>query len=380
MTARRDEFWRALEAEGIASGFIPVQAVKTALGQVQLRKEQQLLKYILKRILMVIPVLLGVTVIIFLITRVLAPDPAPVVLGEHATAEAMVQWRADNGLDSPIWLQYVNFIVGAVQGNLGTSYYTHQPVTAEIAARFPATAELAICAIIVASIVGVSLGVLAAVKKNKAADNVSMLIALVGVSMPIFWSGILLILLFSGILHWLPSSGRVSPLLQPSGGTGFFILDTIMQGNWVALGDVLVHLILPTLALSLYSMAIITRMTRSSMLETLNADYIRTARAKGLSKASVNVKHALRNAMLPISTVIGLQFGSLLGGALLTETVFAWPGIGKFAVDCVLKSDFPVVQGIVLLVAVIFVVMNLVVDIVYAYLDPRIKYGAKEEG
>ena len=231
-----------------------------------------------------------------------------------------------------------------------------------------------------AAVIGVALGVLAAVKKNKAADNVSMLIALVGVSMPIFWSGILLILLFAGILHVLPSSGRVSPLLQPSGGTGFFIIDTIMQGDWVALGDVLVHLILPTLALSLYSMAIITRMTRSSMLETLGEDYVRTARAKGLSKGSVNVKHALRNAMLPVSTVIGLQFGSLLGGALLTETVFAWPGIGKFAVDCVLKSDFPVVQGIVLLVAVIFVVMNLVVDIIYAWLDPRIKYGTKEEG
>ena len=339
-----------------------------------------MLKYILKRILMVIPVLLGVTVIIFLITRVLAPDPAPVVLGEHATPEAMAAWRADNGLDDPIWMQYINFIVGAVQGDLGTSYYTHQPVTAEIAARFPATAELAICAIIVASLLGVALGVLAAVKKNKLADNVSMVVALVAVVVPAAAGIAVLILLFSGILHWLPSSGRVSPLLQPSGGTGFFILDTIMQGNWAGLADVLVHLILPTLALSLYSMAIITRMTRSSMLETLNADYIRTARAKGLSKGSVNIKHALRNAMLPVSTVIGLQFGSLLGGALLTETVFAWPGIGKFAVDCVLKSDFPVVQGIVLLVAVIFVIMNLVVDIVYAYLDPRIKYGAKEEG
>ncbi len=344
------------------------------------KKGAFVLKYILKRILMVIPVLLGVTVIIFLITRVLAPDPAPVVLGEHATIEAMAAWRADNGLNDPIWLQYINFIVGAVQGNLGTSYYTHQPVTAEIASRFPATAELAICAIIVATLVGVSLGVLAAVKKNKVADNVSMVIALIGVSMPIFWSGILLILLFSGILHWLPSSGRVSPLLQPNGGTGFFIIDTIARGDWTALGDVLIHLILPTLALSLYSMAIITRMTRSSMLETLSEDYVRTARAKGLKNGAVNIKHALRNAMLPVSTVIGLQFGSLLGGALLTETVFAWPGIGKFAVDCVLKSDFPCVQGIVLLVAVIFVVMNLIVDIVYAYLDPRIKYGAKEEG
>ncbi len=284
-----------------------------------------MLKYILKRILMVIPVLLGVTVIIFLITRVLAPDPAPVVLGEHATTEAMAAWRADNGLDDPIWLQYINFIVArskAIWARRTTPTSRSRLRSRRVS---PPTAELAICAIIVASIVGVALGVLAAVKKNKAADNVSMLIALVGVSMPIFWSGILLILLFSGILHWLPSSGRVSPLLQPSGGTGFFILDTIMQGNWAGLADVLVHLILPTLALSLYSMAIITRMTRSSMLETLNADYIRTARAKGLSKGSVNIKHALRNAMLPVSTVIGLQFGSLLGGALLTETVFAWP-------------------------------------------------------
>ena len=312
-----------------------------------------MLKYILKRILMVIPVLLGVTIIIFFITRVLASDPAPVVLGEHATAEAMAAWRADYGLDDPIWMQYVNFL---------------------------ATAELALCAIIVASICGIALGVLAAVKKNKLADNASMVLALIGVSMPVFWSGILLILLFSATLHILPSSGRVTPLLQPTGGTGFFIFDTIAKGDFEALGDVLVHLVLPTVTLSLYSMAIITRMTRSSMLETLNADYIRTARAKGLAKRSVNVKHALRNAMLPVSTVIGLQLGSLLGGALLTETVFAWPGIGKFAVDCVLKSDFPVVQGVVLLVAVIFVFMNLLVDIIYAWLDPRIKYGAKEEG
>ena len=326
-----------------------------------------MLKYILKRILMVIPVLLGVTIIIFFITRVLASDPAPVVLGEHATAEAMAAWRADYGLDDPIWMQYVNFLVSA-------------PVASELAARFPATAELALCAIIVASICGIALGVLAAVKKNKLADNASMVLALIGVSMPVFWSGILLILLFSATLHILPSSGRVTPLLQPTGGTGFFIFDTIAKGDFEALGDVLVHLVLPTVTLSLYSMAIITRMTRSSMLETLNADYIRTARAKGLAKRSVNVKHALRNAMLPVSTVIGLQLGSLLGGALLTETVFAWPGIGKFAVDCVLKSDFPVVQGVVLLVAVIFVFMNLLVDIIYAWLDPRIKYGAKEEG
>ena len=339
-----------------------------------------MLKYILKRILMVIPVLLGVTIIIFLITRVLAPDPAPVVLGEHATIQAMADWRAAHGLDDPIWLQFIHFISNALRGDFGNSYYTHLPVTKEISARFPATAELAICAIIVAAIVGVALGVIAAVRKNKFADHASMMVALVGVSMPIFWSGILLIILFAGILHILPSNGRVSPMLQPSGGTGFFIIDTIMQGNMTALMDVLAHLVLPTLALSLYSMAIITRMTRSSMLDTLNADYIRTARAKGLKNRVVNIRHALRNAMLPVSTVIGLQFGGLLGGALLTETVFSWPGIGKYAVDSVLKSDFPVVQGVVLLVAVIFVFMNLIVDIIYAYLDPRIKYGNREEG
>lgn len=344
------------------------------------KKGAFVLKYIIKRILLVIPVLLGVTVIIFLITRVLAADPAPVVLGEHATPDQMAAWRADNGLDDPIWLQYVNFLIGALQGNLGTSYYTHTAITKEIAARFPATAELAICAIIVAAVVGIALGVIAAVKKNKLADNISMIIALIGISMPVFWSGILLILLFSGILGWLPSSGRIDPLLQPTGGTGFYIIDSIVQGDWKALGDALYHLILPTLTLSLYSMAIITRMTRSAMLDTLKADYVRTARAKGLSKGSVYIKHALRNAMLPVTTVIGLQFGSLLGGALLTETVFSWPGIGKYAVDCVLKSDFPAVQGIVILVAVIFVFMNLIVDIIYAYLDPRIKFGAKEEG
>jgi peptide/nickel transport system permease protein len=339
-----------------------------------------MLKYILKRLIMVIPVLLGVTIIIFLITRVLAPDPAAVVLGEHATLAQMEDWRESHGLNDPIWLQYWHFITNAVRGDLGNSYYSHQPVTKEIAARFPATIELALCAILVASFAGVTLGAVAAVKKNKFADHASMLVALIGVSMPIFWSGIMLIILFSGILHILPSNGRISPMLQPTGGTGFYLVDTLLQGNIAGFFDVLAHLILPTTALSLYSMAIITRMTRSSMLDTLSEDYVRTAQAKGLTNLVVSTKHALRNAMLPVSTVIGLQFGSLLGGALLTETVFSWPGIGKFTVDCVLKSDFPVIQGVVLLVAVIFVIINLIVDIIYAYLDPRIKYGPKDEG
>ena len=338
-----------------------------------------MLKFILKRILLAIPVLLGVSIIVFLIMRVFSADPAPVVLGEHATAEAMQAWRDANGLNDPILVQYWNFLTGALTGNLGESYYTHTPVVDEILSRFPATIELALVAIVIASAVGVALGVVSATHKGSVVDNVSMIIALVGVSMPIFWLGVLLIILFAGVWHILPSSGRIDPMLQPVGGTGFYILDTLMAGDWEALVDALRHIILPALALSMYSMAIITRMTRSSMLDTLNEDYVRTARAKGLRRSIVTRHHALRNAMLPVSTVIGLQLGSLLGGAMLTETVFAWPGIGKYTVDCILKSDFPVVQGVVLLIGCIFVLMNLVVDVIYAFLDPRIKYG-KEEG
>ncbi len=338
-----------------------------------------LVKYTIKRILQLIPVLLGVSLVVFLIMRVFSPDPAPVVLGQHASKAAMKAWRDAHGLNAPIILQFLDFLKGALTGNFGNSYYTNQPVMNEIMARFPATIELAICSIILASILGILLGVTAAVKKNTAADFASTLVALIGVSMPIFWLGILLIILFSGVLHILPSGGRINPMLQPVGGTGLYVWDTLTSGDFEALGDTLRHLIMPTVSLSLYSMAIITRMTRSSMLDTLNQDYIRTARAKGISEHRVIKHHALRNAMIPVTTVIGLQFGSLLGGAVLTETVFAWPGIGSYTVECIQKSDFPVVQAVVLIIATIYVIVNLVVDLIYAFLDPRIKYS-KEEG
>jgi peptide/nickel transport system permease protein len=196
--------------------------------------------------------------------------------------------------------------------------------------------------------------------------------------MPIFWLGILLIIVFSGTFHLLPSGGRISPLLRPQKITGFYLIDSLASGNMKAFGDTIYHLILPTVALGMYSMAIIARITRSSMLDTLGQDYIRTARAKGIIEGKVIRKHALRNAFIPITTVIGLQLGSLLGGAVLTETVFSWPGIGAYTVQCILKSDFPVVQGVVMLIAIIFVLINLVVDIIYGYLDPRIKYSKKE--
>ncbi len=342
-------------------------------------EEGSVLKYILKRILLAIPVLIGVSIIVFLIMRVFSADPAPVVLGQHATAEAMEAWREANGLNDPLIVQYFDFLTGALTGNLGESYYTHTPVTQELLSRFPATVELALVAIVIAAVAGVALGVVSATHKNSWIDGFSTILALVGVSMPIFWLGVLLIILFAGVLHVLPSSGRIDPLLQPVGGTDLYLIDTLLMGDFEAFGDALSHIILPALALSMYSMAVITRMTRSSMLETLNEDYVRTARAKGLKKRRVDIHHALRNAMLPVTTVIGLQLGSLLGGAMLTETVFAWPGIGKYVVDCILKSDFPVVQGAVLLIGVIFIVINLVVDVIYAYLDPRITY-TKEEG
>ncbi len=337
-----------------------------------------MVKYILKRLLQLIPVLIGVSLIVFILLRVAAPDPAPVVLGEHATEESMEAWREVNGLNDNIVKQYVDFIVNAVQGDFGESYYTNTSVMQEIGARFPATIEIAIFAIIVASIFGILIGVVAAVKKNSIVDNASMVLSLVGVSIPIFWLGILLIILFTKVLGWLPASGRIDVTFSVNDITGLYLVDTLIAGDFAAFKNALWHLILPGMTLALYTLAIISRMTRSSMLDTLNQDYIRTARSKGLSEGKVIIKHGLRNALMPIVTVIGLQLGSLLGGAVLTETVFAWPGIGSYTVECINKSDFPVIQAVVLIIATIFVFMNLIVDIIYAFLDPRIKYGRKE--
>lgn len=338
-----------------------------------------MLKYVVKRMLMVIPVMIGVSIIVFSLMRVFSPDPAPIVLGQHATQVSMDAWRTKMGLNDPVVTQYVAYIKGAVRGDLGVSYYTGTPVAKEIWSRFPATIELALAAILFASVVGVTLGVLAAVKKNSIFDAAGSLFALIGVSIPIFWLGILFIMFFSAFLHLLPSGGRIDVMLEPTKMTGFHVIDALLEGNLDALKDALIHIILPALTLGMYSMAIITRMTRSSMLDTLGQDYIRTARAKGISEFKVIGKHALRNSLIPVTTVIGLQFGGLLGGALLTESVFSWPGIGKYTVDCILKSDFPVVQGIVLLVAVVFVTINLAADLGYAFLDPRIKYASKKE-
>lgn len=332
-------------------------------------------KYILKRLLMLIPVLLGVSILVFAVMHVFTSDPTSIILGQHATQQQVAELRNQLGLNDPLYVQYWHFLKNAVRGDLGQSLITKTSVTKEILSRFPATIELALAAIIIASVFGILIGVISAVKQNTLADYIGMIVALIGVSMPIFWLGLILIVVFAVNLRLLPVSGRIQLGLEPVHITGFYILDSLLSGNMAALKSTLSHLILPSIALGSYSTAIIARMTRSTMLEIVRQDYIRTARAKGLLEKIVISKHALKNAMIPITTVIGLQLGSLLGGAVLTETVFSWPGVGSYTVDAIMKSDYPVVQGAVILMAVVFVVVNLIVDIIYAYIDPRIKYS-----
>lgn len=334
-----------------------------------------MLKYIIKRLLLLIPVLFGVSLFVFLVLHLFTADPAAMMLGQHATAEQVAALREELGFNKPLYVQFGIFLSQILQGDFGMSLMTRSPVTEELLTRFPATIELAFAAMLIATVVGVTVGVISAVKQYSIFDYLSMVGALLGVSMPIFWLGLMLIILFSVTLGWLPVSGRIAVGMEPSTITNFYLIDSILTGNWEAFKSAVSHLILPAVALASYSMAIIARMTRSTMLEVIRQDYIRTARSKGLVESVVIFKHALRNALIPVVTVIGLQMGSLLGGAVLTETVFSWPGIGSFIVNAILAGDFPVVQGGVIMVATVFVVVNLIVDILYAYLDPRIKYS-----
>ncbi|MDW8172488.1 MAG: ABC transporter permease [Anaerolineae bacterium] len=310
--------------------------------------------YILRRLVLAIPTLIGVTFLVFLSLRLVPGDPAIAIAGELATPELVEQVRRDLGLDQPLLIQYVTYMSRVLRGDMGNSVRSRLPVVEEIQTRLPRTLSLAIISLFVAGIVGIVLGVTAATRPNSWFDSGSMIFALIGVSMPIFWLGLMLMILFAVLLpRWLGLSG---PILPPTG-----------SGTWQ-------HMVMPVMALAANSMAIQARMTRASMLDVLRQDYIRTARAKGQHERLVVYKHALRNALLPIVTVIGLQFGTLLGGAVLTETVFAWPGIGRLLVDAIGYRDYPIIQGTVLVIAVGFVLTNIVVDVVYAYLDPRIHY------
>ncbi len=324
--------------------------------------------------LQIIPVLLGVSIVVFFMVRAIPGDPAQLLLGQQATQEQVQQVRQSMGLDKPVIVQYGIFLTDALRGDLGDSIVSGRPVTTELLERFPATLELTMAAMLVAILVGVPVGVISAVKQYSWLDKTTSVFALTGISMPIFWLAMILIVIFFVNLGWLPFPGRLGVGYAVSSVTGLLLVDSLLTGNFAAFWDGLLHLIMPAIALGTIPMAIIMRMTRSSMLEVMGEDYVRTARAKGVIPWRVIFKHALRNAMLPTVTVIGLQVGLLLGGAVITETIFSWPGIGQIAYQSIYQRDYAMVQGVVLYGAALFVLVNLLVDVLYAVLDPRVRF------
>jgi peptide/nickel transport system permease protein len=331
--------------------------------------------YTLKRLLSLFPVLLGITFLVFAFLYLIPGDAAVILLGERATPEQIATVRAQLGLDKPLLVQYFAFLSHLLRLDLGNSIVSGIPIADELRSRFPATVELSLAAMLIALVLGIPAGIIAAVRKNSWLDNLAMTGSLLGVSFPVYWLGLLLIYLFAVHLQWLPSGGRLSvdagfnftPI------TGLYLLDALLKRDITILRDALAHLLLPAVTLGIIPLAIVARITRSAMLESLSQDYTRTARAKGVPEFWVICQHALKNALLPVGTVTGLQFGTLLGGAILTETIFSWNGVGSWIYDGILARDYPVVQGGIVLIASAFVIINLLVDISYAMIDPRIQ-------
>jgi ABC-type dipeptide/oligopeptide/nickel transport system permease component len=337
------------------------------------------LPYVLRRLVLLVPTLLGMSILTFSLIHLVPGDPAQVMLGERATPEAIANLRKELGLDRPLYVQYGRFLGGLLTGDLGRSLKTREKIVIEMAERFPATFELALAAILFSGVFGVFAGILAARYRRSFFDVFVMAGSLAGVSMPIFWLGLLMILLFSVKLGWLPLAGRIAPAFAVPRLTGFLLIDTLVAGKPLAFIDAVRHLVLPAVVLGTIPLAVIARMTRAAVLDVLTQDYVRTAWAKGLSEARVLLVHVLKNALIPTITVIGLQFGYLLGGAIITETIFAWPGVGRWLVLAVAARDFRAVQGGVLLLATVFVLVNLAVDLLYAVADPRIRLGGSRE-
>ena len=334
-----------------------------------------MLRFIFGRLWTLAPTLFGITVIAFGFVRVLPGDPILLMAGERGiSAERHAELMAQFGYDRPLWEQYTDYVAGLLHGDLGLSIVTRQPVLDEFLSLFPATVELGLCAILLAVLIGVPAGVLAAVKRGSWFDHTAMGAALVGYSMPIFWWGLLLIILFAGVLEWTPVSGRISLLYYFEPVTGFMLIDSLLSGEEGAFASAVSHLVLPTIVLATIPLAVIARQTRSAMLEVLGEDYVRTARAKGLSARRVVGLHALRDAMIPVVTTIGRQVGVLLAGAILTETIFSWPGVGKWLIDSIFRRDYPSVQGGLLMVALVVMAVNLVVDLLYGLINPRIRH------
>ena len=334
-----------------------------------------MLTFILKRIALLLPTFIGITIVAFGFVRVLPGDPVLLMAGERGLSEERyAALLKEFGYDRPIWQQYLEYLGDLLSGDFGNSLVTKKPVLVEFFTLFPATIELAFCAIVLAVFIGIPAGIVAASKRGSFIDQSLMGTALVGYSMPIFWWGLLLIIVVSGWLQWTPVSGRISLIYFFPQETGFMLIDSLLSGQKGAFGSAVHHLILPSIVLATIPLAVIARQTRSAMLEVLGEDYVRTAKAKGLSPSRVVGVHALRNAMIPVITVIGLSVGTLLAGAILTETIFSWPGIGKWMVDSIFRRDYPVVQSGLLLIAAVVMIVNLLVDMTYGLINPRIRH------
>ena len=337
-----------------------------------------MVRFLLTRASLIIPTFFGVTLLTFALIRLVPGDPVLILAGERGIEpERYQQLRREMGLDRPLLVQYGIYIADVVKGDLGRSIVSREPVLHEFLVLFPATVELSVMAMLFAVLLGLPAGMIAGVRRGSAFDHLVMAASLTGYSMPIFWWGLLLILFFSVGLGWTPVSGRIAVLYFIEPVTGFLLVDSLIAGDRGAFLSALRHLILPAVALGTIPLAVIARITRSSMLEVLNEDFIRTARAKGLSPVRVIALHALRNALIPVVTVIGLQVGTLLAGAILTETIFSWPGIGKWLIESIRRRDYPVLQGGILLVATLVIVVNLTVDVLYGVINPRIRHAKR---
>ncbi len=334
--------------------------------------------FTVRRLLLLIPVLVGITLVAFVVSHAVPADPVISNLGQRAQDDPSIvgRYRHQWGLDQPLPVQYGIYVRNLLHGDLGVSITTRQPVTTDLRQYFPATLELSTAATLFSLIIGIPLGVLAAVRRNRPADHISRVISLIGISTPVFWLGLLALILFYYHLGWFPGSGQIDVgIPTPHAITGMLVVDSLIGGDWKALGNSLWHLVLPAVVLGSYTLGIVTRMTRGSMLEVLTQDYIRTARAKGLRAGTVVFRHGLRNAIMPTLTLVGLAYGSLLSGAVLTETIFSWPGIGRYATTTAGTLDFPAIMGVALLTAFLFVILNLIVDVLYGVLNPQIRFG-----
>ena len=334
-----------------------------------------MLRFVVRRLLLTIPILLGLSILIFVWVRALPGTPVDALLGERATPASVAEFKQRYGLDEPVYVQYWDYLKTTASGELGTSVASHRPVTTEIEERFPATVELALAAMIFALAFGLPLGFFAAKKYRTPVDHGSLFLSLIGISIPVFFLAIMLKYVFAVKLGWLPTVGRQDVLINAEHPTNFYVLDGIVTGNFAASWDATKHLILPAIALGSIPLAIISRVTRASVLDVQSEDYVRTAHAKGVPPSKVDRKHVFRNALLPVSTIIGLSFGVLLSGAVLTETVFAIPGMGSWMKEAIFNHDYPVLQSGIMFLALVFVIVNLVVDISYAFIDPRIRVG-----